>query len=111
MQPKSLLFADHTREELRKLAPETLVIVPLGATEQHGPHLPVGTDFFTVDHLAHEAARVVAAKLPVLVAPSLPFGSSDHHLPFGGTFSLQTETYYHVLCDLLKSLALGGFSR
>jgi creatinine amidohydrolase len=111
MKPKSILFAEHTRADLRALAPSTLVVLPLGATEQHGPHLPVGTDYFTVEHLAREGARQIAAEVPVLVAPALPFGCSDHHLPFGGTFSFGTDTYYRVLCDLLRSLVEDGFQR
>jgi creatinine amidohydrolase len=111
MKPKSILFAEHTRRELRELAPSTLLVLPLGATEQHGPHLPTGTDFLTVEHLAREAARQIAADLPVLVAPTLPFGCSEHHLPFGGTLSFTTETYYRMLCDLLRSLVLDGFQR
>ena len=47
----------------------------------------------------------------MLVAPTLPFGSSHHHLPFGGTMSLSTETYYRVLHDPLESLIVGGFRR
>ena len=111
MKPKSLYFADHSAKSCRELAPDALVVLPLGATEQHGPHLPVGTDFFTIEHLAIEGARKAAAEISVLVAPTLPFGSSDHHLAFGGTFSLSTEVYYRLVCDLLRSLALDGFRR
>lgn len=111
MRPKSLYIADYSREELQQLAPSALVVLPLGATEQHGPHLPVGTDFYIVEHLAREAASTVSDEFPTLVAPVLAFGSSDHHLPFGGTLSLTTVTYYGVLCDLLRSLAISGFRR
>ena len=109
MPMKSISFAGHTREELRLLAPTTLVVLPLGATEQHGPHLPVGTDYYTVEHLGLEAAKAAAKQIPVVVAPALPYGCSEHHLPFGATLSLQTEVYYRVVCDLLRSLALDGF--
>jgi creatinine amidohydrolase len=111
MKPSRLLFAEMTREELRAIAPDTLVVLPLGATEQHGPHLPSGTDFLTIDHLAREAAQRASAEIPVVVAPALPFGSSDHHLTFGATLSLRTETYYRVLADLLRSLVTDGFRR
>lgn len=105
-----LRLHDHTRETLRA-APETLIVVPLGATEQHGPHLPVGTDWLIVERLALGAAEVAASEIPVLVTPVLPFGSSAHHLPFGGTMSLGSETYYRVLSDLLDALVGSGFSR
>jgi creatinine amidohydrolase len=105
------LFAELNREALRAVAPEALVILPLGATEQHGPHLPSGTDTFAVESLALEASRIAAEELPVVLAPVLPFGSSAHHLVYGATLSLSTETYYRVLRDLLESLVEDGFGR
>jgi creatinine amidohydrolase len=106
-----LLFDELTREELRALAPDALVILPVGATEQHGPHLPVGTDRFAVEAIARAAAAEAATQIPVLVAPTLPFGSSHHHLPFGGTLSLSTETYFRALYELAESLITSGFQR
>ncbi|MBA3945601.1 MAG: creatininase family protein [Herpetosiphonaceae bacterium] len=106
-----LLLEELTRVEARAQAPETLLILPVGATEQHGPHLPVGVDAYTVTHIAREAATALQGQLPVLVAPTLPFGSSHHHLPFGGTMSLSTETYYRVLMDLIESCIVSGFRR
>jgi creatinine amidohydrolase len=106
-----LLLEELTREEARALAPDALVVLPVGAVEQHGPHLPVGTDYFAVEHIARAAAAALEGRVPVLVAPALPFGSSHHHLPFGGTLSLSTETYYRVLRDLAESLIVSGFRR
>lgn len=111
MKPSRLLFAEMTRQELRAIAAETTVVLPLGATEQHGPHLPAGTDFLTIDRLAQAAAERAAAEIAITVTPALPFGSSDHHLIFGATLSLRTETYYRVLNDLLRSLVTDGFRR
>jgi creatinine amidohydrolase len=70
------------RRELRAIADETRLVPPLGATEQHGPHLPAGTDFFTVDPLAQAAADRAAREIAITVAPALPFGSSDQRLIF-----------------------------
>jgi creatinine amidohydrolase len=106
-----LLLQEWTREEARAQGPATLAIMPVGATEQHGPHLPVGTDHFAVEHIARAAAAAAALTIPVVVAPTLPFGSSQHHLPFGGTLSLSTETYYKVVYELAESLIIGGFRR
>jgi creatinine amidohydrolase len=105
------LLEELTRDEARALAAEALVVLPVGAVEQHGPHLPVGTDYFAVEHIARAAAGALASRLPILVAPALPFGSSHHHLPFGGTLSLSTETYYRALRELAESLIVGGFRR
>lgn len=103
-------FAELNREQLRA-ATDSLVILPIGATEQHGPHLPTGTDFFTITAVAEEAARIAGAEIPVIVTPALPFGSSDHHFLFGGTLSFSTETYYRVLRELVESLVTDGFRR
>jgi len=111
MKPSRLLFAEMPRAELRAIAAETTVVLPLGATEQHGPHLPSGTDFLTIEDLAHVAAARAATEISITVAPALPFGSSDHHLIFGATLSLGTETYYRVLTDLMRSLVTDGFRR
>jgi len=104
------LFAEMNREQLRA-AKESLVVLPIGATEQHGPHLPSGTDLFTVDALARDAATQASAQVPVIVTPPLPFGSSHHHFVFGATLSLSTGTYYRVLCELIESLVTDGFTR
>ena len=105
------LFAEMNREQLRAAAGESMAVLPIGATEQHGPHLPTGTDLFSVEALAREAAVQASKQIPVIVTPSLPFGSSHHHFVFGATLSLSTETYYRVLCDLVESLVTGGFKR
>jgi creatinine amidohydrolase len=106
-----LLLAEWTRTDAAERAATTLLVLPTGATEQHGPHLPTGTDLLCVEHIAQRAAARAAERIAVVVAPALPFGSSHHHLPFGATLSLGTETYYRVLIDLLESAVSGGFSR
>jgi len=105
------LFAELNREQIGAAAPDALAVLPLGATEQHGPHLPTGTDYFAIESIAQEAAALVPAEIPLIVAPALPFGSSDHHFVFGGTLSLSTETYYRVLRELVESLVTDGFTR
>ena len=105
------LFAELNREQLRALAPSALVVVPIGATEQHGPHLATGMDYFTVESVAREAARIAGEQIDIVVAPALPFGSSHHHLVFGGTISLSTETYRCALYEIVESLATSGFRR
>lgn len=106
-----LLLSELTRAEARELAAEALVVLPTGATEQHGPHLPIGTDSLAVEAVARGAAEALRPTIPALVAPTLAYGSSPHHLPFGGTMSVSTETYYRLIVDLLESLATSGFRR
>ena len=98
-----------TRDELRAALPNAVVVLPTGATEQHGPHLATGHDTFSVNTIAQRAAGTSAS--PVVVAPTLPFGSSHHHLAFGGTLSLATETYYQVVRDLVTSIIQDGGRR
>jgi creatinine amidohydrolase len=109
--PSRLLLQELTRTEARKVAADTLIVWPVGAVEQHGPHLPVGTDYLTVEALTRQAAEKASSRIPVLVAPTLPFGSSHHHLPFGGTMSLGTEAYYRIAYELGESLIISGFRK
>src|SRR3954465_11176581 len=102
------LFAELNREQLRAASNNALAVVPLGATEQHGPHLPTGTDFFHAEWVARDAAQRAAAEIPLVVAPTLPFGSSEHHFPFGGTISLPTTVYYDAVTAIVESLARDG---
>jgi len=103
-------FEDLTSEYLREIAPKALVIIPVGSVEQHGPHLPVGSDSFNVQQLALKAVEKMKNKL-VLVTPPLWFGSSHHHLQYSGTISLRGKTLLSVLCDIGNSLATGGFKK
>jgi creatinine amidohydrolase len=109
--PDRVRFEELTRDELRELGPRATVVVPLGATEQHGPHLPVCTDTLIVSALAERAAREAAAHIPIVVAPALPVGFSHHHRAFGGTISVGLRPYEDLLTDLAESLASSGFRR
>jgi len=83
------------------------VVVAFGATEQHGPHLPLATDALIGDHLA----ALVADRLDAFVAPTVRIGCSKHHLAFPGTLSIADETFYAIVGDIVRSLARGGFRR
>lgn len=84
------------------------VVVGVGSTEQHGPHLPTMTD----TRIAEETARRVALKLGnALQARTIAVGISDHHLAFGGTISLQPGTLKMILRDYVDSLSRCGFKR
>jgi creatinine amidohydrolase len=83
------------------------VVVPFGSTEQHGRHLPLGTDSVIGD----EVGRGLAERLNAFLAPTLRFGCSEHHLAFAGTISLTELTFGNVVRDVVRSLCKHGFQR
>lgn len=83
-------------------------VVPLGATEQHGAHLPLSVDSDHADRLG----VLVAERLgDALVLPTVRIGCSAHHLGFAGTLSLQADTLEAICFDYCASLAMHGFRR
>ena len=78
------------------------LLVPLGSTEQHGPHLPLGTDTLIAMHIARVAADRLGPAAAV-VAPALPYGSSGEHAGFAGTLSIGQEALQVVLVELVRS--------
>lgn len=100
-----------TRTEIAEVAPESLLVLPVGSTEQHGPHLATGTDAALAGEIARRGAEAASRPDTILLAPTLAYGASDHHLPFGATLSLRVETLALVLRDLLASAAAAGCRR
>lgn len=92
-------LGDLTWTDLAEAGPFTLVL-PLGATEQHGPHLPLDTDTVIVDALMTAAA---ADRRDLVVAPPLQFGSSGEHAGFAGTLSLGQDALRAALVQLVRS--------
>jgi creatinine amidohydrolase len=109
----ALDWVELDRDALADRLPRALVVVPIGAVEQHGHHLPTGTDSLVSGALARAAAERAAADLEgdVIVTPQQWVGASDHHLPFGGTLSLRPATLLAVLEDVLASVAGAGARR
>lgn len=96
--------------ELRALADEgAAVVLPVAAIEQHGPHLPVWVDTRLGHEVACRAARKAWERRKVLVAPPVWSGLSEHHMPYGGTLTLDRDTFLAVLRGLIGSLARHGF--
>jgi creatinine amidohydrolase len=81
-----------------------LVLVPLGATEQHGPHLPLNTDTVIAEALADHAAAALPE--PAFVAPAVPYGASGEHAGFPGTVSLGHQALHALIVETVRSLAL-----
>ncbi len=103
-----------TYEEIRDLASRTgAVFVPLGCTEQQGPHLPVDFDAWMITRLCDDIAGRFEREhgRTVLVMPALPFGPTPEHAGFGfGFVNLRQSTHEAVVEDVLESLAAQGFS-
>ncbi|QOZ80430.1 creatininase family protein [Bradyrhizobium sp. CCBAU 53351] len=97
---------------LRTLAArDAIVLLPVASTEQHGPHLPTGVDDMLVTNVCRRVAGLLTSELPVVVTPTVWCGLADHHVPFGGTFSLTLQTYYLLLRDLCRSVLEAGFRK
>lgn len=82
----------------------SLLLLPLGSTEQHGPHLPLDTDAAIATAIAVRGADRLAEARRVLVAPTLPFGASGEHAGFAGTISIGTDALALVLVEAVRSL-------
>jgi creatinine amidohydrolase len=84
-----------------------VVLLPVGATEQHGRHLAIDTDTF----ISHEVASRIAEKTDVLVAPVVPFGFSKSHMNFKGSISLNLDTLVTVYKEVCLGLLHHGFNK
>jgi creatinine amidohydrolase len=105
-------WANLKASELRELAArEAIVVLPVAAMEQHGPHLPVMVDTLLCGEVAARAAKRASGRYPVVVAPTVWSGLSEHHMPFGGTFTLDFATFCSLIECLCRSLERHGFRR
>ncbi|MEW6523321.1 MAG: creatininase family protein [Bacillota bacterium] len=86
------------------LAEGRVVVVPIGSTEQHGPHLPVGTDFMVAETIAHQVAR----RTKCLVTPTIPIGYAHYHTDFPGSLSVSLSTLEAYIMESLSSLIHHG---
>ena len=105
MALSSRYFVDLTQPEIAsQLKKNPLVILPQGSVEQHGPHLPAGTDIFASNVIAH----AVAERMDGLVLPGGPLGVTPIHMPFEGTITLSPETYIQLVVETCACLAQHG---
>jgi creatinine amidohydrolase len=100
-------------DELCKYAEDdTVVILPVAALEQHGPHLPVMVDSRLAEEVSKRTASLGRAKgIPIITLPVVWHGLSEHHMPFGGTVTLTSNTFFLIVRDLIKSISRHGFSK
>ncbi|WP_373047282.1 creatininase family protein [Vulgatibacter sp.] len=106
-----LFAAELTWEEARDAAAAGAVaLVPVGSTEAHGPHLPLGTDVVIAAEVATRAADKLAAEgLPAVIFPPLAYGVTEFAAGFTGTVSVRAETLRALLVDMVRSIAGQGF--
>ena len=98
----SRYFIDLTQPEIAaQFRKNPLVILPAGSVEQHGPHLPTGTDIYASNVIGH----AVAERMDGLVLPGGPLGVTPMHMPFEGTITLTPETYQRVVVESCESTA------
>ena len=89
------------------LKEKDIVLVPIGSVEQHSPYGLIGTDFIAAEAVARRAGEA----LGILVAPTVCYGVSDHHMGFKGTVTLRPDTMIQIVMDLVRSLVAHGFRR
>jgi creatinine amidohydrolase len=107
--PQTRFWAELTSNDLqaRDIA-RTIAVLPVAATEQHGPHLPLGTDTMIMDgYLARAIARL-PDELPALFLPVQNCGLSIEHTRFPGTLSLSAKTVIHAWTELCESVHRAG---
>ncbi len=104
------LLADLSSPRFADVLPDVeLVLIPVGAHEQHGPSLPVSTDTISAQVLCALTGTLLRPR--VAVAPAIPWGVSWHHLGIPGTVSLREETLISIVEDLVTSLHASGINR
>jgi len=106
---ESIWLQDMTWEEVQEKVETSskTILLPFGSTEQHGPHLPCGTDTMVAMTLAEDAA----SKTGVPVAPPLWFGWSPHHMVLPGTITIRPDILAEMAFDIISSLHHHGFEK
>jgi creatinine amidohydrolase len=103
-------FHEMTSTQLAAVEPDqTLVVLPIAAVEQHGPHMPTGTDTILCGAVAEALEDSLTQR--VLLLPTLWLGASAHHLRLGSTLDSKLDTYVATLCDIARSLLDDGYLR
>ena len=94
-----------TREFAEKVKEDSVVIVPIGAVEEHGPHLPLCTDSIQPEHVALE----IGARMGAFIAPPIRYGNCSTTRNFPGTISISFDTMRALAYDVMSELARNGF--
>lgn len=106
-----MLWADMKASAFRSLPEDTVAILPLGAVEQHGPHLPLSVDYCLIEAVVERTLPFLQDQVSALVLPTLRVTTSGEHARHSGTLSLSPETLLAVLRDIGASVARAGVVR
>lgn len=98
-----------TEDAAAVLTNARLAILPLGANEQHGPHLELRTDIAIAEAFARKLADDLGDD--AVLCPPVPYGLSEHHMRFPGTLTLRPRTFISAILDIAESLAEHGIRR
>lgn len=102
-------YGKFTWPEIKEIDKDRVVLLPVGAMEDHGPHLPLDTDNLIITRIVEGVSAAIPAE--VLLLPTIPFGFNEHHKDFPGVIYIQPETLMHFVADVAGSLAHHGFRR
>lgn len=109
MKLRSHWWWDLSAEDFRRLDMRRIVaVLPVGAVEQHGPHLPVRVDTAIVDGILQHAVARMADDFPALILPTMSIGKSHEHSAFPGTLTLSAETLGRVWYEVCESIHRAG---
>ena len=89
----------------------TVIIQPIGAVEQHGPHLPLVVDAAIATAVVGRALHRLGDEIPAYALPTLTYGKSNEHCGFAGTITLSAQTLNSVLAEVASSLYAAGFRK
>lgn len=107
--PRHRRWGDLTTEDFASLDPErTVALLPIAATEQHGPHLPLSTDADIAEGLIAAGTDRLAEGIDLLILPMLGVGLSPEHADFSGTLTLEPETLLAAICEIGAGVAASG---
>ena len=116
MQLPSHFWSDLTTRHFAQLAAsqdiaQVVAVLPVAATEQHGPHLPVSVDATLVDGVVNASLPHLPADLPILFLPTQQIGKSNEHIRFPGTLTLSAQTIISLWMDIGRSVARSGIKK
>ena len=116
MQLPSQFWSDLTTRQFAQLAAspniaQVVAVLPVAATEQHGPHLPVSVDTALVNGVVNASLTHLPADLPVLFLPTQQIGKSNEHIRFPGTLTLSAQTVTSLWMDIGASVARSGIKK